>query len=133
MTLIRPVDIEAAAVASLASVLPTVTRGTERPSSTDWQALTGSLIRVQVVDGTPARDLVLDDSILSVEVWAADSVTAADVASQASGYFEAWSGTWASALIYRATASRPRSVPDPVTRTPRYLFTVSASARRIGA
>lgn len=133
MTLIRPVDIEASAVVFLASVLPTVPRGTERPSSTDWQALSGSLIRVQVVDGTPARSLVLDDAVLSVEVWAADSVTAADVASQASGHFNVWSGTWASALIYRATASRPRSMPDPVAQTPRYLFTVQVSARRSGA
>lgn len=132
MTLIRPVDIEASAVAYLASVLPTVPRGAERPSSTDWQALTGSLIRVQVVDGTPARSLVLDDAVLSVEVWAADSVTAADVASQASGHFNVWSGSWVSALIYRATASRPRSVPDPVAQSPRYLFTVQVSARRIG-
>lgn len=133
MTLIRPVDVEASAVAYLASVLPSVPRGTERPSSTDWQALAGSLIRVQVVDGTPARSLVLDDAVLSVEVWNADSVTAADIASQASGHFDAWSGTWASAIIYRATASRPRSVPDPVVSVPRYLFTVQVSARRIGA
>lgn len=131
---IRPVDIEKAAVAYLADVMPTVTAGTARPAGTDWQAPFTPVVRVQVVGGGEARGLVLDDAVLSVEVWDADSVTAADLASQACGHFDAWSGSWAGALIYRAAAARPRSVPDPgVPGVPRYVFTVQATARRIGA
>ena len=131
---IRPVDIEKAAVAYLADVMPAVTAGTTRPAGTDWQTSFAAVVRVQVVGGGEPRGLVLDDAILSVEVWAPDSVTAADLASQVCGHFGAWSGTWAGALIYRAQAARPSSVPDPgVPGVPRYLFTVQATARRIGA
>ena len=124
----RPVDVEAAVVAFLASALA-ATVGTSRPAVTSWP-LEGVLVRVQVVDGGPARAVVLDDAVLSVEVWAADSVAAANVASQACGLLDAGQGS-GGVLVYAASASRPRSVPDPVTQSPRYLFTVSVTARRI--
>jgi len=124
----RPVDVEAAVVAFLASSLA-ATVGTSRPAATSWP-LEVVLVRVQVVDGAPSRSVVLDDAVLSVEVWAADSVTAAGVASQACGLLDDWHGS-AGVTVYRASASRPRSVPDPVAQSPRYIFTVSVASRRI--
>lgn len=125
----RPGDLEAAAIAYLDSV--GISAGTQRPSDTDWQAGHPTIVRVTLVDRDDVRQLVLDDALLSVEVWDASSVTAFEVASPIAGHFDSWTGPWAGVLIYEATARGPRSLDDPLTRTPRYLVTVSVTARRL--
>ena len=125
----RPGDLEAAALAYLDSA--GISAGTQRPSDTDWQAGHPTIVRVTLVDRSDVRQLVLDDALLTVEVWDADSVQAFDVASQIAGHIASWAGVWAGVLIYEATARGPRSLEDPATRTPRYLVTVSVTARRL--
>lgn len=127
----RPPDIEAAAVTYLSALLTGIIVGTDRPAGTDWQTLAGAVVRLQVVDGSAARSLVLDDSILAVEVWHPDSVTAAATAATVCGHLDDWSGLTGGVLVYKASASRPRSLPDPLLRIPRYLLTVQVTARRI--
>lgn len=131
--ILLPPDIEAAVVAYLAPLLPGVFVGAQRPYGTDWQTAPADIVRVSVAGGEPAKDLVLDVSLLAVEVWAADSVAAAARAARVSALLDAWSGQQGAALIYQCEATRPRSVPDPLTRNPRYLFTASVTARRVGA
>lgn len=131
--LLLPPDIEAAVVAYLAPLLPGAWVGTRRPFGTDWQSAPADIVRVSVVDGDPAKDLVLDVSLLAVEVWAADSVTAATRAGRVSALLDAWSGQQGAVLVYQCEATRPRSAPDPLTRNPRYLVTASVTARRVGA
>lgn len=130
--IVKPVDIEAAAVMYLTGLEPLLgcMVSTRRPYGTDWSTAPDELIRVTVVGGGEARDLVLDDAVLAVEVWAPDSERAADLAATTSALLDAWQGMTGDALIYQCQTQRPRSVDDPLTRNPRYLFTASVTARR---
>lgn len=125
-------DIEAAAVAYLKAKLADVAGlkvGTRRPWATDWQDAHPPIVRVQAVGGGEPRDIVLDDSRLTVEVWHTDSVAAAVLAGQVFAHLNAWAGVWSSVLVYRGFTTRPASVPDPLTQSPRYVMTVSVTAR----
>ena len=126
----RPGDIEAAAIAYLAS--HAVEAGTRRPSGTDWQADHPSVVRVTLTDRPDPRQGVLDDALLAIEVWDADSTIASELASQIVGVLDSWSGVWAGVQIYTAQCRGPRSLDDPQTRTTRYLVTCSVTARRLG-
>lgn len=130
--MLTPGDIESAAVAYLEPLLG-VTVTTRRPYGTDWNSAPAPLVRVQVVDGAAPRSLVIDTAILSVEAWASDSVAAAALAAQASGFLNGWSGSYAGVQVYGCQATRPRSVPDPLTRFPRYLLTATVESRLLGA
>lgn len=125
-----PGDIEAAAIGYLGPLFPAALVTTQRPFGTDWQEPVENLIiRLQVVDGEEPRALVLDPWMLAVEVWHRKSVTAAGTAADVVGRLNQWSGRHAGVLIYECRATRPRSVPDPLTSVPRYLSTAAGTAR----
>lgn len=125
-----PGNIEAAALAYLGPFLPAALVTTQRPFGTDWQEPVENLIvRLQVVDGDAPQARVLDPWTLTVEVWHRKSVTASNICAEAVGRLNAWSGRYAGVLIYQCLATRPRSVPDPLTRIPRYLSTATGTAR----
>lgn len=123
-----PVPIEAVTVAWLDSLWPGWHVGTTRPAGTDWQDQGGRIITVTVTGGT-RTDLVVDRPLLAVEVWSPDSVEAEEAAGRLAGQLAGWAGRHSGALIYSCTPSRPRSLPDPVTGTPRYLLTAEVAAR----
>lgn len=126
-------DVEAAAVTYLQALFPAAWVGTQRPFGTDWSSSPAELlIHVSLVDGDAPRALVLDPWMLAVEVWHPDSVTAASVAGQVSGRLNAWSGRQSGILVYDVSASRPQSLPDPLTSVPRYVLTASGLSRLQG-
>ena len=126
-------DIEAAAVAYLSGHFPGAWVGVQRPFEADWQEPDDRLtIHVSLADGGTPRSLVLDSWVLAVEVWHADSIVAADSAGQVFGRLNAWHGRHSGVLLYDVSASRPRSLPDPLTRFPRYVLTASGLSRLSG-
>lgn len=127
--LLTPPDIEALAINWLRQRI-NVDACTERPADTDWtKAEQSPLVRLSVVDGY-RKSIVLDVATLAVEVWAADSVDAAELAGNIAGAFAAWEGaTVGATVIYKAEPGRPRRYPDPETGTPRYLLTVTIHSR----
>jgi len=122
-------DVEAAAVTYLQGLFASAWVGTQRPFGTDWNLPAELLIRVELVDGSPPRAVVLDVWRISVEVWHPDSVVAATIAGEVFGQLNRWSGRHSGVLIYEVEATRPRSVPDPDTSMPRYLLTASGTSR----
>ena len=129
-----PGDIEAAAITYLKPFFPGCVVTTRRPFGTDWQNPPAGtcIIRVQVVAGEEPRSLVLDPWTLAVEVWHPDSMQASIKAGEVSGRLNAWQGSGAGLLVYECRATRPRSVPDPLTAVPRYLMTAAGTARLMG-
>ena len=118
--------------ASIADV-PGLTVSTRRPFGTDWQSAAPPILRVQLVDGAPPRDRVLDEAVLSLEGWAATTPQAFGLLARACGLLNDWQGSWAGVLVYGCECARPRHLSDPLTRHPRYLATATVTARLNGA
>ena len=135
--LLTPGDIEGAARRYLLDRMrpthPSIVVEVGRPDELDWRGLIPPAVRLQAVDGSPPRAVVLDDAILSVEVWHSDSHMAATVAGQICAQLNAWRGLWADVVVYTAECARPRVLPDPLTAHARYLMTVNVTARLVGS
>lgn len=126
-------DIELAAITYLRTHFPAAKVTTRRPWGTDWLSPSDKLIiRVEVIGGEAPRAEVLDPWTLSIEVWQADAEAAPVTAGQVSGWLNAWSGRHSGVLVYECRATRPRSAPDPLTSTSRYLITAAGIARLLG-
>lgn len=128
-----PGDIELAAINYLKTHFPAATVTVRRPWGTDWREPSDELIiRVEVIGGEAPRSEVLDPWTLSIEVWQTDADAAPVTAGHVCGWLNVWSGRHSGVLIYECRATRPRSAPDPLTSTPRYLITAAGIARLLG-
>lgn len=86
------------------------------------------LVTVTDTGGAGIYDHVFDETRLTVDVWAADSIRASELARTIHSLLWAWPGIGRG--IYRRRGwSRPAYLPDSETRIPRYALTVTLSFR----
>jgi hypothetical protein len=86
------------------------------------------MVIVTDTGGAGVYDHAFDEARLTVDVWAADSPRASELARTVFGLLHAWPGLEAG--VYRRRGwSRPAYLPDPPTRIPRYVMTVQLSFR----
>lgn len=122
--LIISADVEGAAVgflrAGLAARGKTATVATKVPAT-----MPATMVRVSLTGGT-RQNMVTDRPQLSVEVWAATSVTASDVARTAHGLMHSAAASVVGGVWVRRVeeVGGVQFFPDPDTAAPRYQFTV---------
>lgn len=86
------------------------------------------LVTVTDTGGAGTYDHVLDETRLTLDVWAADSIRASELARTIYALMWAWPGIGQG--VYRRQGwSRPAYLPDSETRIPRYVLTVTLSFR----
>lgn len=126
-SLIEP-DIEGLAIAYLDPlVAPPIS--TTVPSSRPV-----SFVRIQAAGGSGVTEHVLAEAVLSVEAWAANTYAASILARTLAAYLRAWEGLAAGpSFIYSVRTTTPRAFPDPVSSSPRYVFTATVTARATDA
>lgn len=95
------------------------------PPDWEWGPL---LVTVVDTGGLGERDVVLDDTRLTVEVSCSDGVEASRVARELHGLIRQWPFE-EKGVIFLRTVQRPTFQPDSETRTPGYSFTVELSFR----
>lgn len=117
-------DVEAAAIGYLRAEL--TARGYSPHVSTEVPStMPAQMVRVSLTGGT-RRDMVTDRPQLTVEVWAASSVTASSMVRLAHGLMHAVVQTEQAGVWVRAVedVGGVQFFPDPDTNNPRYQFTV---------
>lgn len=86
------------------------------------------MIVITDTGGAGVYDVVFDETRLTVDVWAVDSVRASELARKVYALLRAWPGQERDVYMRRGW-SRPRYFPDDETRIPRYVFTAQLSFR----
>lgn len=81
------------------------------------------LVVVQDAGGTGERDVVLDDVMIHVRVYAPTQTQASQIARDVHGLLRRWPEEH-SRVAWDGTIQRPTYDPDDETRTPGYSFTV---------
>lgn len=91
-----------------------------------------SFVRVSRVGGT-RRDYVTDEPIVVVECWAADEVAASYLGRTAHAHVFALAQTDVDGDYVRAVreVGGLQSFPDPLSKSPRYQFTVQLQTRGV--
>lgn len=91
-----------------------------------------SFVRVKRVGGG-RRDLVTDEPIVVVECWAADEVAASYLGRTTHAHVYALAQTSHDGDYVRAVreVGGLQSFPDPLSKTPRYQFTVQMQTRGV--
>lgn len=81
--------------------------------------------------GGPRRNLVTDAPTLVIEAWAPTEAEAHDISQIARALVVALAGAVIAGIaIYRVDElSGPQNLPDPLSATPRYSFTVALALR----
>jgi hypothetical protein len=92
-----------------------------------YTATSGPFIRITDTGGPGARDVVLEDVRLTVDVWANPRGKASEIARTAYGVLQMWPYQ-EPGVFWRGTVSRPAFYPDE-TRIPRYVMTVNLAFR----
>ncbi|GAB3622582.1 hypothetical protein GCM10027418_06640 [Mariniluteicoccus endophyticus] len=136
-----PLDVEATINAILHQLLtadhPDVTVTPDRPFAENWSEPTLPIVRLTATGGAEPHAVVLHTPTIAGEVWAEDPSLASLLARETVAHINALSGTYEAphgpALIYSASATLPRWLPDPLTQFPRYVFTGQLTARLAGA
>ena len=86
------------------------------------------LVTVTDTGGAGVHDHVLDETRLTLDVWAGDSIRASELARTIYALLWAWPGVGRG--VYRRKGwTRPAYFPDSETRIPRYVLTVTFSFR----
>lgn len=122
--LIIAADVEGAAVTflrtGLASQGKTATVATKVPAT-----MPATMVRVSLTGGTRGN-LITDRPQLSVEVWAATSTTASDVARTCHGLMHSAAGSVVGGVWVRRVeeVGGVQYFPDPDSAKDRYIFTV---------
>lgn len=91
----------------------------------DW-AWSDLLVTVTDTGGAGERDVVWDDTRITVDVYHPDSIRASEVSRSLHGLVRAWPSQEKGVRFLR-TLSRPTHRPDNATRTPGFFFTVELS------
>lgn len=86
------------------------------------------LVTVTDTGGAGVHDRVLDETRLTLDVWAKDSPRASELARTIYSLLRAWPGIGRGVYL-RPGWSRPSYFPDSETRIPRYVMTVTFSFR----
>lgn len=86
------------------------------------------LVTVTDTGGAGVHDHVLDETRLTLDVWAPNSPRASQLARTIYALLRAWPGTEPGVYL-RKGWSRPAYFPDSETRIPRYVLTVTFSFR----
>ena len=86
------------------------------------------MIIITDTGGAGVYDVVFDETRLTVDVWAQDSVRASEMARTVYALLRAWPGQERDVYMRRGW-SRPRYFPDDETRIPRYVLTVQLAFR----
>lgn len=86
------------------------------------------MIIITDTGGAGVYDHVFDETRLTVDVWATDSVRASEMARTVYALLRAWPGQERDVYMRRGW-SRPRYFPDDETRIPRYVLTVQLAFR----
>lgn len=118
-------DVEALLISHLSERFPDTPISTVVPDPRPKR-----FMRLRIVGGNNLR-INTDSTMVTFHCWEADSIKASQLARQARAYVHALAGesindTW----IYRVRdVGGPVSNPDPLTKEPRYQFTVSLDVK----
>lgn len=125
MHIVRFPDVQARTIGWLRQFFPAAEIRPEPPPGWRWDRL---LITVTDVGGPGARDVVMDDVTVTVEVSHPDQAAASAVAQQVYGLLREWPYHQAG-VYFRGTVQRPTWWPEDETRTPLYKLTCRLAFR----
>lgn len=121
-------DVDAMIIDYLSTIYPDYWFGVELPADLDQRL---PFVFISRLPGGPRTLDIFDDSREDIEVRAATREKAHDVMQEVMASLSVmWKETFPGAIIYRVDIeSSPGWIPDPITRQPRFIATVSVRNR----